>query len=190
MLCACASVPRLFFILLYSPPAIIFVDIKLIQFSLQSVTRGPGVYMRLGRAFFHREIIVSPKTAPAYEHDHPSRAAGHLNFMWTRPCARYAGAAAHSNRCCNPYAVGMKYDFAMENCLGTDYPNLHELNKNCYGFSPASVQNGPQAAAAAAAADEQTMYKVTITRWWIISYDIILWTIRRSDINPPATVCG
>lgn len=60
----------------------------------------------------------------------------------------------------------MKYDFAMENCLGTaDYPNLHELNKNCYGFSPASVQNGPQAvaaaAAAAAAADEQTMYKVT-----------------------------
>lgn len=55
---------------------------------------------------------------------------------------------------------GMKYDFAMENCLGTDYPNLHELNKNCYGFSPASVQNGPQAAAAAAAADEQTMYKV------------------------------
>ncbi|KAL4096881.1 hypothetical protein QTP88_021756 [Uroleucon formosanum] len=53
----------------------------------------------------------------------------------------------------------MKYDFAMENCLGTDYPNLHELNKNCYGFSPASVQNGPQAAAAAAAADEQTMYK-------------------------------
>jgi len=54
----------------------------------------------------------------------------------------------------------MKYDFAMENCLGTDYPNLHELNKNCYGFSPASVQNGPQAAAAAAAADEQTMYKV------------------------------
>lgn len=59
----------------------------------------------------------------------------------------------------------MKYDFAMENCLGTDYPNLHELNKNCYGFSPASVHNGPQAAAAAAAADEQTMYKVTITRW-------------------------
>jgi ribosomal protein S27AE len=54
----------------------------------------------------------------------------------------------------------MKYDFAMENCLGTDYPNLHELNKNCYAFSPASVQNGPQAAAAAAAADEQTMYKV------------------------------
>lgn len=54
----------------------------------------------------------------------------------------------------------MKYDFAMENCLGTDYPNLHELNKNCYAFSPASVQNGPQAVAAAAAADEQTMYKV------------------------------
>jgi len=62
----------------------------------------------------------------------------------------------------------MKYDFAMENCLGTDYPNLHELNKNCYGFSPASVQNGPQAAAAAAAADEQTMYKVTITMTNII----------------------
>jgi len=55
----------------------------------------------------------------------------------------------------------MKYDFAMDNCLGTDYPNLHELNKNCYGFSPASVHNGPQAATAAAAADEQTMYKVT-----------------------------
>lgn len=62
------------------------------------------------------------------------------------------------------YAVGMKYDFTMENCLGTDYPNLHELNKNCYGFSPASVQNGPQAAAAAAAADEQTMYKVICRR--------------------------
>lgn len=61
----------------------------------------------------------------------------------------------------------MKYDFAMENCLGTDYPNLHELNKNCYGFSPASVQNGPQAAAAAAAADEQTMYKVIITITYI-----------------------
>lgn len=57
----------------------------------------------------------------------------------------------------------MKYDFAMDNCLGTDYPNLHELNKNCYGFSPASVHNGPQAAAAAAASaaeEQQTMYKV------------------------------
>jgi len=128
--------------------------------------------MRLGSAFFRRKIIVNPKTAPAYNHDHPSRAAGHLKFMWTRPCARYAGVAEHSNLCRNPYAVGMKYDFAMENCLGTDYPNLHELNKNCYGFSPASVQNGPQAAAAAAAADDQTMYKVTITWWWITYYNI------------------
>lgn len=126
--------------------------------------------MRLSRVFTRREIIENRRRTASATTD-PNPVVWASLYANADPCARHAAA------------VGMKYDFAMENCLGTDYPNLHELNKNCYGFSPASVQNGPQAAAAAAAADEQTMYKVTI----ITTNKIILLVKKHCRIDNPCS---